>query len=139
MWSCDVDESEYRGMPLRSNSSDMMVLVALVGFGVLGWFAFRIQGVLIFSGQKILAGVRERSGRPIIKNGFELNGLPWKLEIDIAAVAISALTVLATAVWAAWKIHPGAGGMIALTLLFVFDSFVACVCTGFYGRFKSSK
>ena len=98
----------------------MRVVVALLGFGVLGWLAFRIQGVLIFSGQKILHGVRKRSGRPIIENGFELNGLPWKLEIDIATGAISALVVSATAVWTAWEIHPSAGGMIALTFAICF-------------------
>lgn len=116
-----------------------MVLIALLGFGALGWMVFRIHDSLVFSGQKILEGVRKRSGRPRIQNGFELNGLPWKPEIDMAAEAISALVAFATAVWAAWEIHPSAGGMIVLTLLFVFDSFVAYVCTGLYGRFNNAK
>jgi len=114
-----------------------MVLVTLLGFGVLGWLVFRIHDLLVFSGQKILEGVRKHSGRPMIQNGFELNGLPWKPEIDMAAEAISAFTVLATAVWAARKVHPSTRGIIVLTLVFVCDSFMAYVCTGLYRRLSS--
>jgi hypothetical protein len=116
-----------------------MVLVALLGFGVLGWMVFRIHDLLVFSGQKVLEGVRKHSGRPRIRDGFELNGLPWNPEIDMVAEAVSALVVLATAVWAAREMQPSTGRVIVFTLLCVFDSFVAYVCTGLYRRFDSSK